>query len=54
MRGQSEVSATAMNVSQREPTRSFFHSSFRGHLGMKNLQDQVKLIQANSSPNSTR
>jgi hypothetical protein len=35
MRGQSEVPATAIIVSQREPTRSFFHSSFRGHLGMK-------------------
>jgi len=34
MRGQSEVPATAITVSQREPTRSFFHSSFRGHLGM--------------------
>jgi sulfate permease, SulP family len=36
MRGHSELSPTSGNVSQREPTRSFFHSSFRGHLGMGN------------------
>jgi SulP family sulfate permease len=34
MRGQSELSPTPGNVSQREPTRSFFHSSFRGQLGI--------------------
>ncbi len=36
MRGQPDLSpAQGGNVSQREPTRSFFHSSFRGHLGMR-------------------
>lgn len=37
MRGYSELSPTSGTVSQREPTRSFFHSSFRGHLGMGSL-----------------
>jgi sulfate permease, SulP family len=49
MRVQPDTSATAVNVSQREPTRSFFHSSFRGHLGTRTFL-RLKLTKLTLTP----